>query len=144
MSFRGCAICNRKTAKIVPSGKRVMKHTMVIKPTTLVLGELSAQTTSAFQFEGLVQLSCDEITQLDRSAFEALAPKVVLSPLFCEGLDCIDFGQFLTDMKFDGRYLILADDLPNPTMISREFKQLYPTLEFEILTTKEIFARLDR
>lgn len=86
----------------------------------------------------VVFMSCSTFAKLDREGFSDLKADVVVSALFCQQIDCIEVGHYLSKFAFQGTFLIHADSLPNPKIIARELRQLYPELNFQIVGTDQI------
>ena len=61
-----------------------------------------------------------------------VAPSVVLAPLLARGFDCVDLGGRLFDCGFIGRYIIMAPSLPDPNLVLRELRSLFPGLDIDI------------
>ncbi|MDE9448991.1 hypothetical protein J3R80_00730 [Aliiroseovarius sp. Z3] len=82
----------------------------------------------------LTNMSCDTFFGLTRAEFDENNIQFVVSALFCTQTDCIEIGQHLSAIGFQGTYLIRTDTLPNPKVIKRELQQLYPDLDCLIVT----------
>lgn len=73
------------------------------------------------------------IDQVNETLLNHLCPTVVISPALSRRFDCIDLAQILCSHKFTGRYRAVSRELPNPTMVEREIRNLCPGLDFAIL-----------
>ena len=78
-------------------------------------------------------VSIDEVSE---SLLEHLCPTVVVSPALSRRFDCIDLAQILCSHKYRGRYRAVSRELPNPTMVEREIRNLCPGLDFAILVDR--------
>lgn len=86
----------------------------------------------------LAHMTCDTFFRLSRAEFGKKNIQLVMSALFCAQTDCIEIGQHLSALGFQGIYLIRTDSLPDPTVIKRELHQLYPDLECQIMTSDDL------
>ena len=71
--------------------------------------------------------------QLSDTILEYFSPSIVCSPVLARAFDCIDLAAALNGFGFSGSYRAVSKDVPNPDVIVREVRQLFPKLDFEIL-----------
>ena len=71
--------------------------------------------------------------QLSEALLEHLSPSVVCSPVLARAFDCIDLAAVLNNFGLAGSYRAVSKEVPNPKVIEREVKQLFPRLDFQIL-----------
>lgn len=69
---------------------------------------------------------------LSADTLRLLSPRVVLSRLITRSFDCIDLGQKLFDFGYRGCYRILAQNLPDPSIVLNEMQVLFPGLHVQI------------
>ena len=62
-----------------------------------------------------------------------IAPRVVLSPLLCRNFDALEIARRLNDMGYTGQYTVVVKDIPNPSVIEHDVRQVAPSLDFSIL-----------
>ena len=108
------------------------------KPMLLALGGDTFFETLSTDTYRISHVTCDAFCKMTRADFEEQSIELVLSALFCAQTDCIEIGQRLHSLGFQGTYLIRADTLPNPAIIKRELRQLYPGLDFRIVMPDEM------
>ena len=73
-----------------------------------------------------------EFWEVTPELLSMLAPSVVLAPVLARGFDCVDLGARLFDCGFVGRYIIMAPSLPDPNLVLRELRSLFPGLDIDI------------
>ncbi len=61
------------------------------------------------------------------------APSLVLSPLVCQGFDCMDLLTTLREEGFAGRYLVLAPTMPNIARVRAEMRAVAGALNIDIM-----------
>ncbi|MCK8462264.1 hypothetical protein MUY35_00190 [Aliiroseovarius sp. S1339] len=113
------------------------------KPMLLALGGDTFFESLSTDTYRVSHMTCDVFCKMTRDDFEEKSIQLVLSALFCAQTDCIEIGQRLHSLGFQGTYLIRADTLPNPAIIKRELRQLYPGLDFRIVMPDEMTHALD-
>jgi hypothetical protein len=67
---------------------------------------------------------------------------MVLSPMVGDGFDCLDVAQLLFARGYNGRYRVMAPNLPNPGIIRQEVRTLCPGLDFDIVTEDALSQRI--
>ena len=65
---------------------------------------------------------------------EDLQPEAVVSPALARDFDCIDLAMLLSSLDFEGCYKATAFGLPKPKLVEAEIAQLFPRLDFEIIS----------
>lgn len=80
--------------------------------------------------EGLAFIAFHEVTQV---TLDYLSPGIIFSPVLAKSFDCIDLALELNRLGFSGQYRAIAQDLPNPSVIEREVRQLCPHLDFKLI-----------
>lgn len=65
---------------------------------------------------------------------EALNPEIVVSSVFGRNFDCVDLAQRLSDIGYEGRYRMIGYGMPQPDLVLREIKALFPELRVEMTT----------
>jgi len=81
---------------------------------------------------GLAFVSYDELSE---ATIEQYCPTIICSPVLARAFDCVDLAALLNNLDYSGPYRAVSKDLPRPEVIVREVKQLFPGLDFGILTT---------
>lgn len=79
--------------------------------------------------------------QLSATLLHQLEPIEVLSWLFSPTHDCCDIGEVLVKAGFRGRYRAVAQALPNPAAVTREIRQRFPDLKFELVCPAELVGQ---
>ncbi|MCK8484100.1 hypothetical protein MUY21_08630 [Aliiroseovarius sp. S2029] len=106
----------------------------------LALGDDPVADDRLNQVCRVTPMSCEAFYRMSRDAFDQTRIDLVTSSLFCAQTDCIEIGQHLNAIGFQGIYLVRADTLPNPAVIRRELKQLYPRLDCRIVTPEALIS----
>lgn len=112
------------------------RHTT--QPTLLALGGdpyLHSLSTDIYRISHVTHARFSTMTAQD---FDDQSIHLVASVPFCDQTDCVEIGQHLDKIGFQGIYLIMVPPLPNPTLIERELRQLYPRLNFRVHTPDEV------
>jgi len=86
----------------------------------------------------VTKISCVAFLGMSTEDFRSLAPVCVISPLFSMDLDCLDVAEYLADLGFSGHYIVVADDLPNPTMIIRELSASCPNASVHVIKYEKL------
>ncbi len=85
-----------------------------------------------------VHLEFDEL----RDAVLAIHdPQLIFSPVVAKGFDCIDVAARLSELAYAGAYRAIAHRLPNPDIVKREVRAVFPGLDFDVLTISDEQAR---
>ena len=74
-----------------------------------------------------------EFHDISESALEQLSPRVIYSPVLARNFDCIELAILLETLGYQGVYRAVAKDLPKPSLIEREVRQLCRRLKFELV-----------
>ncbi len=102
--------------------------------TILIIGDLARWNAQGRGVVSYENFKFSEFGSLTAPLFANIAPTVVLSPLVGDNFDVIDVAIRLTELKYGGRYRVIADDLPNEDMIRKEVRAHAPDLDFDLLT----------
>ncbi|MCI2393260.1 hypothetical protein [Aliiroseovarius sediminis] len=108
------------------------------KPTLLALGPDGFLDSLCIDTYRITHQTFDSFAKITAAECDEQQIRVVLSPLFSPQMDCIEIGYVLDTIGFQGVYLIHADTLPNPRIILREMRQLYPQLDVQVVTPDEV------
>jgi hypothetical protein len=100
---------------------------------TLVIGDLArwkaqgriVPPLDGFQFVDIGDLNADIVNEKE--------PDIILSPLVAEDFDAVDVAVKLIELRFQGRYRAIADDLPDADLIRYEVQLFAPQLDFDLL-----------
>lgn len=100
---------------------------------TLVIGDLArwkaqgrvVPPLDGFQFVDIDDLNADIVNEKE--------PDIILSPLVADDFDAVDVAIKLIDLRFQGRYRAIADDLPDADLIRQEVQIFAPQLDFDLL-----------
>ena len=99
----------------------------------LAVGEKSEWEQNGHDLPRLGSIQFSSIEDVTEEILDRLRPSVVISPALSRRFDCIDLAQILCSYSYKGRYRAVSHELPNPTMVEREIRQLCPGLDFAIL-----------
>lgn len=77
----------------------------------------------------ILHIAFDELTL---ETFRMLDPAVVISPLFRPAFDVLDVLHFLKALKFGGRLVVIANDLPNPRAVLTEIRKMRGTVTVDL------------
>jgi hypothetical protein len=81
---------------------------------------------------GPLEMTAKEFLSLGCDGFNSLSPRLILSPLVCNGLDVLDFAGHLETVKFTRRYRVLVRKLPDARMILREVYAVAPNVDIGV------------
>ena len=79
------------------------------------------------------QISFAEFRDVNRELLCALAPDIIISPLFAKCFDCLDLAVKLESAKFAGLFQVLSPSVPKPKLIMNEIKSCCPTLRVTLI-----------
>ena len=74
-----------------------------------------------------------QLEDLNATMISLLVPGLVLSPVVAKNFDCLDVAAVLHDSGFSGAYRAVTQRLPNPSIVRREVRALFPELDFDIM-----------
>ena len=63
---------------------------------------------------------------------DALDPQIVVSSVLGRNFDCLDLAEKLDGIGFRGRYCLIAHGIPEPELVLREVRSLFPALRVEL------------
>jgi hypothetical protein len=63
---------------------------------------------------------------------DALRPQVVVSSVLGRNFDCVDLAEKLSCIGFDGCYRLIGHGMPQPDLVLREIRSLFPDLHVEL------------
>ena len=99
----------------------------------LVIGNLGRWTSEGRITSALRDFDFLELDAVSTERLAEFAPDIILSPLVADDFDVIDVVDKLTACGFQGRYRVIAEDLPDQDLIRREVRGHAPTLDFDLL-----------
>lgn len=103
----------------------------------LVVGNLPSWARAGRALPRLDGFRFVAFADLDAALLAEAAPELVLSPLVDAAFDAVDVARRLGGLGFRGRYLALADRLPNPDAVRAEVRAAAPALDFDLLVVTE-------
>jgi hypothetical protein len=97
----------------------------------LAVGEICSEPSA-------VQEDEDSVTYLNYGSLcgETLAqyaPELILAPLVSASFDCFDLAEKLVGAGYRGKLRVAVENLPNPTVVKREFSAQFPELDFDVI-----------
>lgn len=100
---------------------------------TLVIGDLNrwkaqgrvVPPLEGFQFVDIEELNADIVNEKE--------PDIILSPLVADDFDAVDVAMKLIELRYQGRYRAIAEDLPDADLIRKEVQTFAPQLDFDLL-----------
>ncbi len=98
----------------------------------LTVGDVGHWIAQGEELPSHGRLRFAEFWEVTPELLSTLAPSVVLAPVLARGFDCVDLGARLFDCGFVGRYIIMAPSLPDPNLVLRELRSLFPGLDIDI------------
>ncbi len=78
-------------------------------------------------------ITAGQMMKMSACTFDALAPRLILTPLVVNGIDAMDFARLLAEFGFQGRYRAVVFKLPDASFIIREIKAAAPDINFGIM-----------
>jgi hypothetical protein len=76
-----------------------------------------------------------EFSEVTPELMEALSPQVVISSVLGRNFDCVDLAERLCEVGFNGCYRLIAHGMPQPDLVLREIRSLFPSLRVELDAT---------
>lgn len=73
-----------------------------------------------------------DFSEVTGELVEALEPQVVVSSVLGRNFDCVDLAERLADIGFRGCYRVIGHGLPQPDLVLREIRSLFPSLRVEL------------
>ena len=74
-----------------------------------------------------------EFHEISEATLEHYSPRAIYSPVLARNFDCIELAILLETLGYQGVYRAVARDLPKPSLIEREVRQLCRRLKFELI-----------
>jgi hypothetical protein len=71
--------------------------------------------------------------KLNAQVIRDLKPETVISSVMSARFDCMDVAALLAEAGFDGRYGVIAEDIPDPGIIRDELRRQYPLLAIDLI-----------
>jgi hypothetical protein len=75
-----------------------------------------------------------DFSEVSGELIEALDPHIVVSSVLGRNFDCVDLAERLEDLGFRGRYRLIGYGVPQPDLVLREIRSLFPSLTVELET----------
>jgi hypothetical protein len=76
-----------------------------------------------------------EFSEVTPELMEALSPQIVVSSVLGRNFDCVDLAEKLCEVGFNGCYRLIAHGMPQPGLVLREIRSLFPSLRVELDAT---------
>ena len=70
---------------------------------------------------------------LTQDILESIRPDIILATLVSRRFDCVDLAELLWNASYPGKLLAMTKDLPDPDIVRREVRDLYPGLDFDVV-----------
>ena len=80
---------------------------------------------------GVTHLALSDLTA---QILSALAPSLIILPLFSSGHDAMTVIERLEDLGYGGRLTVLAPELPKPRLVERELRALGPGARLTLIS----------
>lgn len=103
-------------------------------PVTLIIGDMDSWTAQKRELPVMPGLSFVDVDELNAAMIANLAPDIVMSPLFVRDIDVVEIARRLVMFGFSGRYRIVADDIPNDSVLQDEVSAVAPGIDFAIIS----------
>jgi hypothetical protein len=116
------AVCDKEvSASDSESDFVVLAVGDVLSLTTRMSADLAADTTAFAEFVDVTPELMSE-----------LAPQVVVSSVLGRNFDCVDLAERLNEVGFEGCYRLIGHGMPEPLLVLREIRSLFPSLHVEM------------
>jgi hypothetical protein len=73
-----------------------------------------------------------DYADVTRELMHALRPQIVISSMLARNFDCVDLAGRLSAIGFRGTYRLIGHGMPEPELIVRELRSLFPGLEVDL------------
>jgi len=96
----------------------------------VVLGDLSDWNQPTPACEGIY---FHEVSELDATLLRCRQPDIIISPLFNRSADALEIALLLGKLSFRGRYLVIADQVPELSVVSQDLRDAAPQLDVQVV-----------
>ena len=112
---------SNRTEAAQPSEVVVLAVGDVLSLKARVDADLAGDTTALADF-----------VEVTPELMQVLRPHVVVSSVLGRNFDCVDLAERLSDIGFDGHYRLIGHGIPQPELVLRELRSLFPNLRVEL------------
>lgn len=114
--------------ELQPSDEAIMASEVVV----LAVGDvLSLRRSAKSNLAGDATAFAD-FADVTRELIEVLEPQVVVSSVLGRNFDCVDLAERLDGFGFRGCYRLIGHGIPQPELVLRELRSLFPSLCVEL------------
>ena len=109
-------------------------HEPVARPEVVVLAVgdvLTLKTGSETNLAGDTTAFTD-FSDVTHDLLDALDPQIVVSSVLGRNFDCVDLAEKLDSIGFRGCYRLIGHGIPQPELVLREIRSLFPSLRVEL------------
>ncbi len=103
-------------------------------PVTLVVGDMARWSSRDRELPVMAGLSFVDVRDLDAALLATHSPDIIMSPLVVRDTDAVEIARTLSQLKFQGRYRVVADDIPDADVIQGEVSAAAPKIDFAIIS----------
>lgn len=103
-----------------------------VETVILTVGEVTRWLEEGEVLPQHAQLAFADIWDVTPQLLTSLSPALVLAPLLSRSFDCVDLAARLYDAHYQGRYRIMAPQLPKPDLVLAEIRSLFPGLDVDV------------
>lgn len=98
----------------------------------LAVGDVLSLRTRVGSHQANETLAFADFLDVTDELVEALNPEVVVSSVLGRNFDCVDLAEKLDEIGFRGRYRLIGHGIPQPELVLREIRSLFPSLAVEL------------
>jgi hypothetical protein len=110
------------------------------KITVLAIGDMANWRATGRDLPWDSQITFADFSQIDRRMIDSVRPDVVISPLLCKTFDCLDLATVLCQAGFRGRFRIMTQRLPDPTVVLSEARAICPLMDIDVVIDQLILS----
>lgn len=98
----------------------------------LAVGDVFSLTTRILADRTGEKTAFADFSEVTPELVDTMSPEIVVSSVVGRNFDCVDLAEKLSSIAFDGCYRLIAHGLPQPDLVLREMRGLFPDLNIEL------------
>lgn len=98
----------------------------------LAVGDVFSLTTRIIADRAGEKTAFADFSEVTPELVDSLSPEIVVSSVVGRNFDCVDLAEKLSSIDFSGCYRLIAHGLPQPELVLREMRGLFPGLNIQL------------
>lgn len=133
---------NKNQASLVNVLEKAAETGSPTRIAVLAVGDTRKWSAVGHSLPSTGRIAFAAIEDITDDFLQIVEPETVISPLLARSFDCSDLAGRLYSFGFRGRYRAVSDEVPNPDIICREIRVLFPGLDFDVISETKVGMRL--